>query len=157
MHKKGRQKMSKLYEKIEMLCKEHKESITTMCKASGASRGSLSDLKMGRISGLNIGTLTKIADHFGVSVDYFRDAPAVKRPMVIGPDGPSVVPTVMEIFSGKKEKPAGQQANEHRDPLMEPEILFALFGNSDNITPEMMEDVKRFARYVQQEKERNKK
>ena len=31
--------MSSLYEKIEMLCKEHKESITTMCKVSGASIG----------------------------------------------------------------------------------------------------------------------
>lgn len=154
--------MSKLYEKIEMLCKEHKESITTMCKASGASRGSLSDLKMGRISGLNIGTLTKIADHFGVSVDYFLDKPE---------RNPLVVHTMIddELMSGvaeralwtvrqmQKEKPAGQKADEHRDPLMEPEVLFALFGGADNITPEMIKDVKRFARYVQQEKAKQEK
>lgn len=152
--------MSSLYEKIEMLCKEHKESITTMCKASGASRGSLSDLKMGRINGLNIGTLVKIADHFGVSVDYFRDSHQEHLPMIIGDttDSVSIANTVWEITNGRKnKKPAGQQADEHRDPLMEPEILFALFGNSDNITPEMMEDVKRFARYVKQEKEKQEK
>ena len=39
MHKKRCQIVSSLYEKIEMLCKEHKESITTMCKVSGASIG----------------------------------------------------------------------------------------------------------------------
>ena len=36
-------------------------------------------------------------------------------------------------------------------------MLFALGGNSYNITPEMMEDVKRFARYVKQEKEKQEK
>lgn len=152
--------MSSLYEKIEMLCKEHKESITTMCKASGASRGSLSDLKMGRINGLNIGTLVKIADHFGVSVDYFRDSHSEHLPMIIGDttDSVSIANTVWEITNGRKnKKPADPQADEHYDPLMEPQVLFALFGGADNITPEMIEDVKQFAQYVRQKKEQQGK
>ena len=62
--------MSDLYNRIEELCKEKNESITTMCRASGVSRASLSDLKMGRNQTLSAETLSKIAAHFGVSVDY---------------------------------------------------------------------------------------
>lgn len=62
--------MSVLYKRIEELCREHGETITTMCKASGASRASLSDLKVGRKQSLSAETLSKIAAHFNVSVDY---------------------------------------------------------------------------------------
>lgn len=62
--------MSNLYNRIEDLCTENNESITTMCRESGASRASLSDLKVGRKQSLSAETLSKIAAHFGVSVDY---------------------------------------------------------------------------------------
>ena len=70
VHKKGLHFMSDLYERIDLLCKERNINITTMCKESGASRGSLTDLKFGRKQSLSIDTLTKIATYFGVSVDY---------------------------------------------------------------------------------------
>lgn len=62
--------MSTLYERIDLLCKERGITITEMCRRSGASRSSLTDLKKGRNNGLNSGTLNKIATFFGVSVDY---------------------------------------------------------------------------------------
>lgn len=62
--------VSNLYNRIEELCAKHNESITSMCKESGASRASLSDLKVGRKQSLSAETLSKIAAHFGVSVDY---------------------------------------------------------------------------------------
>lgn len=62
--------MSELYKRIEELCKNNGATITDMCRASGAPRGSLSDLKMGRTNGLNSNTLSKIATYFDVSVDY---------------------------------------------------------------------------------------
>lgn len=71
--------MSELYDRIELLCKESGESVTSMCKAAGASRASLSDLKVGRKQSLSAETLTKIAAHFQVSVDYLlgsENAPA---------------------------------------------------------------------------------
>lgn len=61
--------MSELYCRIETLCKDRKVSITTVCKESGASRASLSDLKAGRKQSLSAETLSKLADWFGVSVD----------------------------------------------------------------------------------------
>ena len=62
--------MSDLYDRIETLCKKHNVSITTVCRQSGASRASLSDLKAGRKQSLSAETLSKLAGWFNVSVDY---------------------------------------------------------------------------------------
>nr|DAH47425.1 MAG TPA: Cro/C1-type HTH DNA-binding domain protein [Caudoviricetes sp.] len=61
--------MANLYENIEKLCKQRGVNVTTMCKESGASRGSLTDLKNGRKQSLKYETLNKIASYFGTSVD----------------------------------------------------------------------------------------
>ena len=84
MYKKGRTFMSNLYNRIEDLCKKNNESITTMCKESGASRASLSDLKVGRKQSLSAETLSKIAVHFGVSVDYLLGKENKKTPTISG-------------------------------------------------------------------------
>lgn len=75
MHKKGRFIMSELYNRIESLCKSENVTVTTMCKDSGASRASLSDLKVGRKQMLSAGTLSKIANYFGITTDYFLHTP----------------------------------------------------------------------------------
>ena len=62
--------MSDLYDRIETLCKERNVSITTVCRQSGASRASLSDLKAGRKQSLSAETLSKLAGWFDVSVDH---------------------------------------------------------------------------------------
>ncbi len=72
--------MSKLYEIILGLCSEKGVSITELCRQSGASRGSLTDLKMGRKNSLSAATLSKIAAYFGVSVDYLRGNEEQKKP-----------------------------------------------------------------------------
>lgn len=61
--------MANLYENIENLCKKRGVNVTLMCKESGASRGSLTDLKSGRKQSLKYETLDKIATYFGISVD----------------------------------------------------------------------------------------
>ena len=61
--------MANLYENIEKLCKQRGVNVTTMCKESGASRGSLTDLKNGRKQTLKYETLDKIASYFESSVD----------------------------------------------------------------------------------------
>lgn len=58
-----------LYQTIENLCAAKGVSITEMCRDSGAPRGSLTDLKMGRIVSLHPDSVQKIADYFGVSMD----------------------------------------------------------------------------------------
>lgn len=63
--------MSELYNKIEILCKSHNISITSMCKSADVSRSSLTDLKSGRSKELSTLALTKIAKFFNKSIDYF--------------------------------------------------------------------------------------
>lgn len=73
--------MSELYNRIELLCESKGINITKMCKESGASRGALSDLKMGRTKSLSSDTLNRLANYFGVSVDYLlgkEETPADK-------------------------------------------------------------------------------
>ena len=45
-----------------------------MCKESGASRASLTDLKMGRKQSLSSDTLSKISAFFNISIDYLLGA-----------------------------------------------------------------------------------
>lgn len=121
VYKKGLFYMSDLYNRIEELCRTHNETITTMCKESGASRASLSDLKVGRKQSLSTETLSKIAAHFGVSVDYLL---------------------------GKENKNAPTVSGERA--VSDDEIKFALFGGSGDITDEMYEEVRKFAAFVKQ-------
>lgn len=58
-----------LYEKIEKLCHDRGINITDMCKATGASRGSLGDLKSGKKKVLSAETLLKISNYFGLTVN----------------------------------------------------------------------------------------
>ena len=62
--------MSILYENIAALCEEKGIKGAKMCTDVGMSKGILTDLKMGRRSGVNAVTAQKIASYFGVSVGY---------------------------------------------------------------------------------------
>ena len=62
--------MSDLYNRIDNLCKKRNKTITKMCKECGASRASLTDLKVGRKQQLSSKTLSLIAEYFCVTVDY---------------------------------------------------------------------------------------
>ena len=61
--------MANLYNNIENLCTKRGVNVTTMCRESGASRGSLTDLKSGRKQTLKYETLEKIANYFEISVE----------------------------------------------------------------------------------------
>lgn len=62
--------MSNLYKRIAALCEERKIKGATMCTEVGISKGLLTDLKMGRRTGVSAVTAQKIASYFGVSVGY---------------------------------------------------------------------------------------
>jgi transcriptional regulator with XRE-family HTH domain len=62
--------MGTLYENIAALCEEKGIKGAKLCNEIGMSKGILTDLKMGRRSGVNAVTAQKIASYFGVSVGY---------------------------------------------------------------------------------------
>ena len=62
--------MGTLYENIIALCNERGIKGGKMCTDIGMSKGILTDLKMGRQSGISTANAQKIASYFGVSVGY---------------------------------------------------------------------------------------
>ena len=62
--------MGNLYETINTLCEEKGIKGAKLCNDTGISKGLLTDLKMGRRSGVSAVTAQKIASYFGVSVGY---------------------------------------------------------------------------------------
>ena len=72
--------MGTLYENIIALCKEHGITGGKMCTDIGMSKGILTDLKMGRQSGISAANAQKIASYFGVSVGYLLGEENKKAP-----------------------------------------------------------------------------
>lgn len=62
--------MGTLYENIINLCEERGIKGGKMCTDIGMSKGILTDLKMGRQSGISAVNAQKIASYFDVSVGY---------------------------------------------------------------------------------------
>lgn len=62
--------MGTLYERITDLCKQKGVKGGKMCTDLGMSKGTLTDLKMGRQTGLSAAKAQKIASYLGVSVGY---------------------------------------------------------------------------------------
>ena len=62
--------MGELYDRISNLCEVKGVSRAKMCREVGIQPSIVTDLKMGRQSGLTARTAQKIASYFGVSVDY---------------------------------------------------------------------------------------
>lgn len=114
--------MGALYDRIAYLCAQKGIKPGRLCSDLGISRGSMGDLKKGRRAGISTKTATKIADYFGVSVDYLLNgSPNEKAPA-----------------------PEGER------PISDEEIKLALFGGGGEITDAMYDEVKKFAAYVRQ-------
>jgi transcriptional regulator with XRE-family HTH domain len=87
--------LNSLYERIEKLCQKKNVNVTRMCTEAGVSRGNLTDLKMGRSKTLAAPTLQKLANYFGVSIDYLM--------------GHEAVPSILEFVAEGNGLHAGAQ------------------------------------------------
>lgn len=104
--------MANLYNNIEAFCKKRGVNVTTMCRDSGASRGSLSDLKSGRKQTLKYETLEKIANYFEISVeslvsgDYLqKEKPSTPETVSLSglsPEDAELVRKIMAASDAKK-------------------------------------------------------
>lgn len=112
-----------MYQIFEKLLRERGVSAYKVAKATGISTGSLSDWKKGR-SSPKADKLQKIADYFGVSVDYLLGATNAR-----------------EEDSIEKEKRLDQQLEG---------IDFALYGEAKDLTYEQKLDVIDYIRFKKQ-------
>lgn len=75
--------MGNLYNVIQKLCDGAGIKPAKLCSDTGISKGLITDLKMGRRTGVSAITAQKIASYFGVSVGYLlgeEDAPDQPKP-----------------------------------------------------------------------------
>lgn len=113
--------MGTLYNNIMALCDQRGIKGGKLCADIGISKGLLTDLKMGRRTGVSAVTAQKIASYFDVSVGYLL---------------------------GEENEKAPTENGERS--VSDEEIKFALFGGDGEITDEMYDEVKRFAEFVKQ-------
>lgn len=121
--------MGTLYENIMALCEAHGIKGGKMCTDTGISKGLLTDLKMGRRTGVSAVTAQKIANYFNVSVGYLLGEEETKK----------------------------APANDGKRSVSDDDIKFALFRGREEITDAMYEEVLNFAEYVAQREEERKR
>lgn len=112
------------FTKFLELCDELGVSPSRVCLNLGLSKASAYKWRNGSIPSGE--TLQKIADYFGVSVDY--------------------------LLNGEETKKDPSKTAEVSDDV----VKVALFGGDGEVTPEMWEEVRRFAEYVKI-REKNRK
>ena len=119
--------MGTLYDNIIALCEQKGIKGGKMCTDLGISKGLLTDLKMGRRTGISAANAQKIASYFGVTVGYLL---------------------------GEETENAPTENGERA--VSDDEIKFALFGGGGEITDAMYQEVKEFAALVRLREELKK-
>lgn len=76
--------MVTLYERLSSLCEEKGIKGGRMCTELGFSKSLMTDLKMGRKTGVSATTAQKIASYFGVSVGYLLGEEEKKEQSAVG-------------------------------------------------------------------------
>lgn len=79
--------MGNLYKNIMALCEDRGIKGGKMCTDIGISKGLLTDLKMGRRTGVSAVTAQKIATYFDVSVGYLLGEEDKKEQPTVQNDG----------------------------------------------------------------------
>lgn len=102
--------MANLYNNIEAFCKKRGVNVTTMCRDSGASRGSLSDLKSGRKQTLKYETLEKIANYFEISVESLVSGDYLQKEKPSTPEGDGLDAKAQATLNKMKKLSPEQQA-----------------------------------------------
>ncbi len=64
-----------MYEKIQELCDERNIKPAELSRETGVPKSTLTDLKQGRTKTLSAQNISKIAQFFEISADYFYDNP----------------------------------------------------------------------------------
>lgn len=114
--------MSDLYNRIYKLCQGKGISIGKMCSELGISRGNLTELKMERIKTLKADNLTKISGFFDVTVDY--------------------------LLYGKEKTPTPEGERQ----ISKKDVMFALWGDTDEVDEDDLADVQRYADFIRERK-----
>ena len=139
--------MFTLYENIKSLCDQRGVKPGKMCVEAKISKGLITDLKMGRKKTVQAETAKKIADYFGVSVDYLLNGPdavlysAAQDAVVNREFAELPIATRQAMLDGiKKAAPTGNADERGLDA--------SLIRRLVQLTPEEMEKVDAFVQGI---------
>lgn len=139
--------MFTLYENIKSLCDQRGVKPGKMCVEAKISKGLITDLKMGRKKTVQAETAKKIADYFGVSVDYLLNGPdavlysAAKDAVVNREFAELPISTREAMLQGiKKDAPTGNAD----ECVLDASLIRRLV----QLTPEEMEKVDAFVQGI---------
>lgn len=99
--------MATLYENIVALCERRGIKGGKMCTDIGISKGLLTDLKMGRRTGISAVTAQKIASYFDVSVGYLLGEEEKEKPIAQDDGLSDSVRELVEFVKSVPEDKAG--------------------------------------------------
>lgn len=160
------------YDIFKQLCEEKGITPTKASTEIGFSKGSVSYWKKKYMQGDDAKpdsyTAAKIADYFGVSVDYLLGR--TDDPIDYDTDGDALaqIPlTYVDAAGGDMKKARAIMLAAERDAQREmqlrsgnlsrfsrqdAELIFALWGDTDEIDEKDIEDVRRFAAFIKERK-----
>lgn len=78
--------MGTIYDRIEELCNKRGITGGKMCNDLGFSRSTMTELRKGRVTTLKLEKAGKIADYFGVTVDYLLTGEQKETPVTDNDD-----------------------------------------------------------------------
>ena len=92
--------MGDLYNRLKSLCDERGISLAKMCLECGIPKSTPTELKMGRSKTLSASAMLKVANYFGVSVEYIAGETTQKEnsPIAISDEAIKVA-----LFGGDTE------------------------------------------------------
>lgn len=157
---------------FKRLCKEKGVTPTRASEEIGFSKGSVSYWRKKYNAGQDVKpdsyTAAKIADYFGVSLDYLLGRTEDPVDYEHNGDALAEIPlTYVEAANGDMKKARAIMLAAERDAQREAqllsgklsrfsrqdaELIFALWGDTDEIDEKDLEDVKRFAAFIKERK-----
>ena len=144
--------MLTLYENIVRLCKQRGVKPSRMCDEAGISKSIMSRLKKNESSSISIDVAQKMADYLGVTVNEILNGTRQGN-LIVNYQGYKIGrneererwESRLRDGSLKEESPGTQLSDEA--------LMFALFGNSEQVTDEDLQAVKSYAQFLKSKKE----
>ena len=137
--------ISEFYKRLRDLCEERNMTVNELVKVLKLSSGSPTAWKGGATPRLS--TVQKIADYFHVSADYLLGN--VSDPF-FRLDRESIL---ADINSYETENAPTLTEKDERI-VSDEDIMFALWGDTDEVDKDDLDDVKRYAAFVRERKKK---
>lgn len=144
--------MGTLYENIDNLCRQNGIKGGKMCADLGLSRSLMSDLKYGRKKSISAETAQKIADYFGVTVFEILNG-THQGNLMVNYQGYKMGRNEERERWESRLRNGSLKEESPGTPLSDEALMFALFGNSEQVTLEDLQAVKSYAAFLKSKRE----